>query len=84
MEQNTTMTYRERFLAAAHCADNDIESGRMVLEAALQANPDLAAVYWSELYFWQKGPDARPLLESVAAGLEACGWDVPPDPHTGQ
>ncbi len=68
------------YLAAAHCAGGDIARGREELEATLQARPDFAKVYWSEQYFWNKGPDVRPMIDAIAAGLEACGWDVPPDP----
>ncbi len=68
------------FIAAAHCQNGDIESRRKSLETALQLNPDLADVYWRDFYFWNKGPDVRPMVEAVASGLEACGWDVPPDP----
>ena len=68
------------FIAAAHCQNGDIESGRKSLETALQLNPDLAEVYWREFYFWNKGPDVRPMVDAVGSGLEACGWEVPPDP----
>jgi adenylate cyclase len=68
------------FIAAAHCRNGDIESGRKALETALQLNPDLADVYWRDFYFWNKGPDVRPMVDAVVTGLEACGWDVPPDP----
>ena len=66
-------------IAASYCLKGEIERGREALEAALQANPDFAKVFWPETYFWNKGPDVRPLLDAVSNGLEACGWDVPPD-----
>jgi adenylate cyclase len=68
------------FLAAAQCGQGDLEQGRLSLEKALEANPDLADVYWPEMYFFNKGPDVRPMIDNLSAGLEACGWDVPPDP----
>jgi adenylate cyclase len=67
-------------LAAAHCANGDVERGQGLLDAALRAKPNLAEVYWPEAYFWNKGPDVRPMLDNVTSGLEACGWDIPPDP----
>ena len=42
--------------------------------------PDLADMYWQDFYFWNKGADVRPMVDAVASGLEACGWEVPPDP----
>ena len=68
------------FMAAAHCADGKTELGKSSLESALEAKPNLVDVYWAEMYFWNRGPDTRPMIDAVAAGLEACGWDVPPDP----
>ena len=68
------------FTAAAYCANGNIDIGRENLDAALEANPSLAEVYWPEMYSWNKGPNVRPMIDTVAAGLEACGWDAPPDP----
>jgi adenylate cyclase len=67
-------------IASAHCANGDLEEGRKYLSVALEQRPDLAEVYWPESYFWHKGPEVRPLFDVLSAGLEACGWDVPPDP----
>jgi hypothetical protein len=68
------------FLAAAHCADGDVARGQEELDAALELNPSLAEVYWADMYFWNKSEDVRPMIDAVNQGLEACGWDVPPDP----
>jgi hypothetical protein len=68
------------FLAAAHCADDNLERGKLALDTALAAYPGLYDAYWQEVYFWQKGRGTRSLIEALTTGLEACGWDVPPDP----
>ncbi|MDP6953782.1 MAG: hypothetical protein QGF53_13590, partial [Alphaproteobacteria bacterium] len=68
------------FLAAAHCARDDLERGEAAMSAALSAYPGLHDSYWREMYFWQKGEGTRPLVDAVANGLTACGWEVPPDP----
>jgi adenylate cyclase len=68
------------FLASAHCANGDVERGKIALETTLTAKPDLASVYWSEVYFWNKGPNVRTMFDALGTGLKACGWDVPPDP----
>ena len=67
-------------IAAAQCAAGDVERGQRSLEAALSANPDFAEVYWPEMYFWNKGPDVRPMIDAISSGLETCGWAVPFDP----
>jgi adenylate cyclase len=67
-------------IASAQCASGDFEHGQGYLETALEMKPDFASVYWPELYFWHRGSDVRPYLDNISAGLEACGWDVPPDP----
>ncbi len=68
------------FMAAALCANGDTEQGRQMLDKALEEEPNLAEVHWQKMYFWHKGRATRPLLDAVAKGLEACGWNVPPDP----
>jgi adenylate cyclase len=68
------------FIAAAQCADGNNELGKQALESALEANPNFREVYWREMYFWNKGPESRPMIDAIQSGLEACGWDVPPDP----
>ena len=68
------------FLAAAHCASDDLDRGRIALDAALSAYPEFRDAYWRVVYFWQKGANTRPLIEALTSGLETCGWDVPPDP----
>ena len=71
--------WTQAYLAATHCARGDIERGQQALAAALEANPDLAEIYWPETHMWFKGGGVRPLMDIVGAGLEACGWDVPAD-----
>jgi adenylate cyclase len=68
------------FVAAAHCADGNIEEGQNALRRALELEASLADIYWQQIYFWHRGPEVRPLLDALASGLEACGWDLPPDP----
>ena len=80
MTQMGWQDWTNAFIAAAHCLNGDIADGKASLEIALAIDPKLTETYWSEFYFWQKGPGARPLIDAVASGLEACGWDVPPDP----
>ncbi|MDP6953177.1 MAG: tetratricopeptide repeat protein [Alphaproteobacteria bacterium] len=72
--------WTKAFMAAAYCAGADIERGRDELSAALAANPDFGKVYWPEIYFWNKTPNVRPMIDNLSAGLTACGWDAPPDP----
>ncbi len=80
MTQMGWQDWTRAFIAAAHCLNGDIAEGQASLEVALEIDPDLADTYWSETYFWIKGPGSRPMIDAVEAGLEACGWDVPPDP----
>jgi adenylate cyclase len=80
MTQMGWQDWTHAFIAAAHCLNGDIAEGRASLDAALEIDPDLADTYWSETYFWMKGSGPRPIIDAVGAGLEACGWDVPPDP----
>ena len=80
MTQMAWWYWTKAFLAGAHCANGDIERGQEALDAALQANPDLAEAYWPEVYYFNKRPEVRPMIDALTAGLEACGWDVPPDP----
>ena len=68
------------FMAAAQCANGDVEAGRQDLEVALEAAPDLAEVYWRDLYLFNQTLNVRPVIDAVGAGLDSCGWDVPPDP----
>jgi adenylate cyclase len=68
------------FLAAAHCANGGVERGQEALIAAREANPQLEEAYWPEMYLWNKGDGVRPLIDVLDRGLEACGWEVPPDP----
>jgi adenylate cyclase len=68
------------FIAAALCAQGEIENGKASLEKALEIVPNLAGVYWREKHMWYKGDGLYPLMEIVGSGLEACGWEVPPDP----
>ena len=68
------------YIAAAHCKSGNIEQGQKALAEALQIQPDLAEVYWADMYLWLMSPKVRPTVDAVGAGLEACGWDVPPDP----
>ena len=72
--------WTQAFLAACLCASGDLDAGQEALDKALEANPKLADIYWQEMYFFNKGPKVRPLMENIAHGLEACGWDVPADP----
>jgi adenylate cyclase len=80
MTQMGWQDWTHAFIAAAHCLNGDIAEGQASLDVALEIDPELADTYWSETYFWQKGPGTRPLIDIVATGLEACGWEVPPDP----
>ncbi len=80
MTQMAWWYWTKAFLAAAHCANGDIERGQEELDAALQANPDLAEAYWPEVYYFNKRPEVQPMIDALSAGLEVCGWDVPPDP----
>jgi hypothetical protein len=68
------------FTASAHCSSGNFDDGRRALDAALEMQPELQKAFWSDLYFWHKGPDVRPLFDALSVGLEACGWEVPPDP----
>jgi adenylate cyclase len=68
------------YIAAALCNQGEIERGQASLELALQNNSDFTEVYWPETHMWFKGDGVYPLMEIVGSGLEACGWDVPPDP----
>ena len=67
------------FLAAAHCASDDLERGKIALDTALSAYPGFRDAYWQEVYFWQKA-GTRPMIDALTSGLMACGWDIPPDP----
>jgi hypothetical protein len=80
MTQTGWWFWTHAFLAAAHCGDGDTARGREELEAALALNPGFAEVYWADMYFWNKSDDVRPMFDAVNHGLEACGWEVPPDP----
>ena len=68
------------FVASAQCGQGNVEQGIKSLDKALELNPNLADIYWAEVYFFNKGPDVRPMINHLSAGLEACGWEVPPDP----
>jgi tetratricopeptide (TPR) repeat protein len=68
------------FIAAARCALGETDQGQKSLDAALAIDPSLESTYWAEMHYWNKGIAVRPMIENVSAGLEACGWDVPPDP----
>ena len=80
MTQTDWWYWTSAAIASAHCAMGDLELGREALRTALEMNPDFSDVYWSELYFWHRGPDVRPWLDNLSTGLRACGWEVPPDP----
>jgi adenylate cyclase len=80
MTQMPWWYWTQAFLASALCSLGDLEAGQTALNTALELNPDLYDVYWPESYFWNKGDDVRPIFNNVAAGLEACGWEMPPDP----
>jgi adenylate cyclase len=80
MTQMGWQDWTHAFIAAAHCLNGDIAEGRASLDVALEIDPGLADTFWSDTYYWQKGPGPRPMINAVEAGLEACGWDVPPDP----
>ena len=80
MTQTDWWYWTHAAIASAHCANENIGLGQKALQTALEMNPNFSDVYWPELYFWHRGPDVRPWLDNLTAGLEACGWDVPPDP----
>ena len=80
MTQMEWWYWTQAFMAAAYCASGETDRGKDALATALELKPEFAEVFWQEQYFWNKGPDVRPMLDAVSAGLEICGWDVPPDP----
>ena len=68
------------WIASAHCSMGEIDIGAAAIDKALTLNPNSGEDFWIVSHFWHEGPGMYPLYEIIVAGLEACGWDVPPDP----
>ncbi len=68
------------FRAAAYCMDGDHANAQTAMQEGLSLRPDIAAVFWEELLYWNKGGETDQLLDNFRAGLVACGLDIPERP----
>jgi adenylate cyclase len=69
------------YRAAAQCQLGEIERGQEALQQALEMKPDFAEVLWPESEFWNQGGDTRAMEDNWVAGLETCGFELPPRPE---
>ena len=76
-----TWHWTHAYIAAALCAQGEIERGKASIERALQIMPNLAEVYWPETHMWFKGDGVYPLMDIVGSGLIPTVIDQNPCAH---